>query len=167
MTGFSPTQQVAETCAYYRKFAAEQCGWTPQPDDMGINRHVYVAETDAKARAVADEFMNDYYHTSTTTTEERQAIRALDVARNTERSFSYKAAAHVGRPSMDVVDCDRLVREGFCIVGSPDSVIRQIKEQERITGAGRLVMYLPWGDMSLAQADKSLELFAREVLPHL
>jgi alkanesulfonate monooxygenase SsuD/methylene tetrahydromethanopterin reductase-like flavin-dependent oxidoreductase (luciferase family) len=167
MTGFSPTHQVADTCTYFRKFAAEQCGWTPAPADMGINRHVYVAKTDAIARAEAEEFMYDYYHVTPTTAEERQAVRSLDAARNTERSFSYKAGPHIGRPSMEVVDYERLLRDGFCIVGSPDTVTQCIREQERMTGAGVLVMYLPWGNMTLAQASQSLELFAKEVLPNL
>jgi alkanesulfonate monooxygenase SsuD/methylene tetrahydromethanopterin reductase-like flavin-dependent oxidoreductase (luciferase family) len=152
MTGFSPTEQVAETFAYFRQYAREHCGWEPAPEQMGINRHVYVAPTDAQARAEADGFME------------------LEAARNTERSFSYKALPHAGRPQMgprDAVDCERLLREGYCIVGSPDTVTRAIKEQGRLTGAGVMVTYLPWGDMRVAQARHSLELFAKEVLPQL
>jgi alkanesulfonate monooxygenase SsuD/methylene tetrahydromethanopterin reductase-like flavin-dependent oxidoreductase (luciferase family) len=167
MTGFSPTEQVAETFAYFRKFAREECGWEPAPDEMGINRHVYVAPTDAQALAEAESFMRDYYHAAPSSDEARRRFREMEAARNTDRSFAYKAGPHVGRPQMKVVDCERLLREGFCIVGSPDTVTRCIKEQGRLTGAGVMITYLPWGDMSLPQAMSSIELFAKEVLPNL
>jgi alkanesulfonate monooxygenase SsuD/methylene tetrahydromethanopterin reductase-like flavin-dependent oxidoreductase (luciferase family) len=165
-TAFSPTEQIAETFAYYRECAQKE-GWTATPDYTGMSRHLYVAPTDAQARAEADEFMQDYYHVTPGAAEGRSGFRDMDAARNTERSFAYKREEHIGRPRMATVDCDRLLREGFCIVGSPDTVVRAIKEQERITGAGILQTYLPWGNMSLAQASRSIELFAKEVLPHL
>src|SRR5581483_2955998 len=130
---------------------------TPTPSDMGMSRHVYVAPTDAQARAEGDAFMADYYHATPTSPEERKAFRELNAARYTERSFAYKGGTHVSRPSMETVDCERLIREGYVIVGSPDTVTRLIKEQQRLTGAGVLLTYLPWGNMSLAQASRSIE----------
>jgi alkanesulfonate monooxygenase SsuD/methylene tetrahydromethanopterin reductase-like flavin-dependent oxidoreductase (luciferase family) len=167
MTGFSPTSQVAETFGHYRRFAQEQCGWTPIPSQMGINRHVYVAATDALAREQAEPFMYDYYHASAATPEARQRFRDLEAARNTGRSFSYKSAPHQSRPRLEVVDYDWLIGEGYCIVGSPDTVTRAMKEQGRLTGAGVIISYLPWGNMSLAQAMSSVDLLACEVLPNL
>ena len=166
MTAFSTTEQMGQTFAYYRRYAEEQCGWTPAPSDMGISRQVYVAETDGRARAEAEEFMYHYY-LATSSAEERQLLRTMEAARNTERSYSYKGGTHTGRPTMDVVDCERLLRDGYCIVGSPDTVTRCIQEQQRTTGAGVLLTYLPWGNMSVAQAMRSLELFAKEVMPNL
>jgi len=134
---------------------------------MGINRQVYVAPTDAQALAEAEGFMRDYYQSAPSSDATRRRFREMETARNSDRSFSYKAGPHVGRPQMDEVDCERLLREGFCIVGSPDTVTRAIKEQGQLTGAGIMVTYLPWGDMSMRQAMDSLELFAKEVLPNL
>src|SRR5581483_11085014 len=100
LTAFSPTEHIAQTFAHYRRFAEEECGWTPTPADMGMSRHVYVAPTDAQARAEGDEFMADYYHATPSSPEERHAVRELNAARYTERSFAYKGGTHVSRPSM-------------------------------------------------------------------
>jgi alkanesulfonate monooxygenase SsuD/methylene tetrahydromethanopterin reductase-like flavin-dependent oxidoreductase (luciferase family) len=132
-----------------------------------MSRHVYVAPTDAQAMAEGAEFMADYYHATPSVGEDRDAFRTFEARRYTERSFAYKGGTHSTRPRMEQVDCDRLIREGYVIVGSPDTVTRQIKEQQRITGAGILLTYLPWGNMSLAQASRSIDLFAKEVMPHL
>src|SRR5207244_5666319 len=62
LTAFSPTEHIAQTFAHYRRYAEEECGWTPTAEYTGMSRHVYVAPTDAQARAEGDEFMTDYYH---------------------------------------------------------------------------------------------------------
>jgi alkanesulfonate monooxygenase SsuD/methylene tetrahydromethanopterin reductase-like flavin-dependent oxidoreductase (luciferase family) len=132
-----------------------------------MSRQIYVAPTDAQAQEEGRAFMTDYYQASSASPAERQAARAMEAARYTERSFAYKTTQHISRPRMETVDCDWLLDRGYCILGSPDTVIRAIKEQERITGVGLLLTYLPWGQMTLAQASRSLELFGKEVLPHL
>ena len=167
LTAFSPTDQIAQTFAYYRKYAADECGWTPTAGHTGISRHVYVAPTDAQAMAEGAEFMADYYHATASSPEDREDFRKFESQRNTASSFAYKGGIHSSRPRMEQVDAERLTRDGYVIVGSPDTVTRQIKEQQRITGAGILLTYLPWGNMSLAQASSSIELFAKEVMPHL
>jgi len=166
LTAFSPTDQIAKTMAYYREFAEKECGWSPPSDFTGMSRHVYVAPTDAEARADGDQFMADYYSAHATPSD-RTTMQHLDLGRNTDRSFAYKGGVHITRPRMDVVDCERLIRDGYVIVGSPDTVTRQIKEQQQLTGAGMLLTYLPWGNMTLSQASRSIELFAKEVLPNL
>ncbi len=36
ITSQSPTSQIAETFAYYRRYAQEHCGWTPGPELIGF-----------------------------------------------------------------------------------------------------------------------------------
>ncbi len=62
---------------------------------------------------------------------------------------------------------DGMLDQGLCIVGDPDSVIRQIRSQQKQLGAGTMMVYAPFATMPLDMATKSMELFAREVLPNL
>lgn len=88
-------------------------------------------------------------------------------ARNTERSFAYSThGAHHMPIGADAND--PLVRsEGPSILGSPDTVIRRIKEDQAAIGSGLQITSLPFGPMPPQVAMKSLELFGKEVLPHL
>ena len=54
----------------------------------------------------------------------------------------------------------------FC--GNPDTVVRQIKEfRQRVGGVGRIIMMTRQGFVTHAEAMKSFNLAAREVLPQL
>jgi alkanesulfonate monooxygenase SsuD/methylene tetrahydromethanopterin reductase-like flavin-dependent oxidoreductase (luciferase family) len=166
MTGFSTTAQLAETTAYYRKYAEEQCGWVPQPENIGVSRHTYVSTTNAKAREECERHVLDYYR-ETATQQEREMLRTIQQAKSTGRSFSYKTQTHIGHPRGDNVTYERLLRDGFCIIGDPDTVTQKVKEQQEALGAGILVTYLPFGSMEPEEAIKSIELFAKEVMPNL
>ena len=62
---------------------------------------------------------------------------------------------------------DAAQEAGFGVAGAPatvrDTLARQIKE----TGVNYLVCRLAFGDMALAELQRSLELFARHVMPEL
>lgn len=164
LTSLSPTSQIAETFGYYRKYANEDCGWSPGPEHNGISRHVYVSNTD---EAAWDECADHVVATYRATAGEGPRGRGSEPGRHSERSFAYKTQEHIHVPRFAEVDFDYLVREGFVIVGSPDTVTRKIKEQQAELGFGIFVPYIPFGTMEPPQALKSVELFGKEVLPHL
>jgi alkanesulfonate monooxygenase SsuD/methylene tetrahydromethanopterin reductase-like flavin-dependent oxidoreductase (luciferase family) len=70
-------------------------------------------------------------------------------------------------PVGDNAQYDRLREAGYLVAGSPDTVTRLIKDQQKRLGVGRFLTYLPFGTMEPRQAMGSLELFAKEVLPNL
>jgi alkanesulfonate monooxygenase SsuD/methylene tetrahydromethanopterin reductase-like flavin-dependent oxidoreductase (luciferase family) len=96
-------------------------------------------------------------------------LEDLRQAMMTERGLSYKQGQkeHKPPPAQRELSLDHFQREGFCIIGDPDFVIEQVRAQERALGAGTLLIYLPFGTLPVTQAEKSLELFSRAVLPHL
>ena len=122
--------------------------------------------TDAKAR---EECLEHVQHTfgSPRATAEKSEMRERDTGRHTERSFAYKTQQHEHRSISDSVDIDRLSDEGYLIVGSPETVTRKIKEQQEALGVGLFVPYIPFGSMEPPQTMKCVELFGKEVLPHL
>ena len=165
-TSFSPTWQIAETFGYYRKYAADECGWTPTPEYMGVSRQCYVAETDAKAREEAEEHAMTFYK-MLASPQKQAEMKEINAARNTERSFSYKTQGHTHLAQAADLTWESVQERGLLITGSPDTVIRKIKEQKDALGVGTFLSYLPFGSLEPKHAMKSLELFAKEVLPVL
>jgi alkanesulfonate monooxygenase SsuD/methylene tetrahydromethanopterin reductase-like flavin-dependent oxidoreductase (luciferase family) len=166
-TSLSPTSQIAETFAYYRTYAQESCGWTPSPEYNGVSRHVYVGTTDAKAREAAEDHVRLNFR-APASRGEAAAMNQLDGGRHTERSFDYKTEQHQHRPRSGDMQYEQLEREGYIIVGSPDTVVRKIKEQqEALGGFGTFIPYIPFGEMQPPETRRVVELFGKEVLPHL
>jgi len=166
ITSFSTTAQIAETFAYYRRYAEEECGWVPQPEDMGVSRQCYVASTDAKAREEIEEHAHHFYN-ELSAPHQGAELAAINVARNTPRSFAYKSETHRAMPRGSDAEFERVQEDGYLVTGSPDTVIRRIREQQQALGVGIFLTYLPFGTLEPKQAMGSLELFAREVMPNL
>ena len=57
--------------------------------------------------------------------------------------------------------------KGFVVIGSPATVREQLTEMAKRLNVGHLMTVLQFGSMPHAQAKKNIELFGREVLPHL
>ena len=63
---------------------------------------------------------------------------------------------------------ERAVAQGILFAGTPDTVYRQIMDLYNFVGGyGHLVMIGRSGFMTHAETEKSIVLFAREVLPRL
>jgi alkanesulfonate monooxygenase SsuD/methylene tetrahydromethanopterin reductase-like flavin-dependent oxidoreductase (luciferase family) len=92
--------------------------------------------------------------------EMRQAFQVV-------RAFDYQRREHSAPTHSEAPSYERYQDAGFCIVGDPDHVIQEIRKQQQILKVGTLLTYLPFGTMRVSEATNSIELFAREVLPHL
>jgi len=110
----------------------------------GIVRHVYVAETDSQALQEAKAAFADF----------------ID-------NFNYLRIVHGDTSSRAayLADFDARLAEGLHIVGSPDTVKRQVQEHIRITGANYFVGSFFFGTLTAEQTLRSLRLFAEEVMP--
>ena len=60
---------------------------------------------------------------------------------------------------------EECVEEGTVIAGSPKTVLADIERQMGAIGANYLLTYMFLGNMSLADAMRSLKLFKAEVMP--
>jgi alkanesulfonate monooxygenase SsuD/methylene tetrahydromethanopterin reductase-like flavin-dependent oxidoreductase (luciferase family) len=115
----------------------------PQPK-YGIVRHVYVADSDSQAL------------------QEAQVAFAGFVD-----NFNYLRTVHgdtSGRAAY-LADFDARRQEGLHIVGSPDTVRRQVQEHLQITGANYFVGSFFFGTLTGEQTMRSLRLFAEEIMP--
>jgi alkanesulfonate monooxygenase SsuD/methylene tetrahydromethanopterin reductase-like flavin-dependent oxidoreductase (luciferase family) len=138
---------VPETCASfdrYRSVWREMRGDAPLPH-LGIGRFIVVGETDAAA---------------------------LDAARRAylvwHRSFTHLFRLHGRSPQHPrPADFDGVIKSGQGIAGSPATVREVLTAQVKATGANYVVGQFAFGDLTLAECLRSVELFAAEIMPAL
>jgi len=136
-----------ETLAAFDSFRAawrEARGAAPLPL-MGLGRFIVVAETDATALAIA-----------------RRAYQRWHASFTHLRRKHNRINAHPPPPTFD-----ELVHVGQGVAGAPATVVALLRRQIEVTGSNYLVGQLVFGDLSLAEALRSIELFARRVMPEL
>jgi alkanesulfonate monooxygenase SsuD/methylene tetrahydromethanopterin reductase-like flavin-dependent oxidoreductase (luciferase family) len=165
LMGFASTQQMIEGFEYYRRFAHDECGWDPTPDDMGIIGPTYVSVSDASARVEAEEHVFAH-HEELANLISGGPLREFTQRRLSERSYAYRSAGGADERRAETADYETLARQRYYI-GSPDTVISRIQQRQKELGVGLFATVTPFGSMEPPQAMKSIELFAREVLPHL
>ena len=63
------------------------------------------------------------------------------------------------------MNMDKILREQRALIGSPDSVERQIRAKLELFGDIEPSLQLMYGNMPIDVAERSLRLFAAEVMP--
>ena len=113
---------------------------------MGMVRFIVVADTDDKAMTVA-----------------RRAYLRW------RASFTYLSELNGTLPQspLRVESFDALIKQGQAIAGSPETVRAFLAKQVEYTGANYIVGQFCFGDLRLDEMLRSVELFARHVMPTL
>jgi len=139
-----PTDEARIASDRYRAVWREYHGDATLPM-LGIGRFIVVAETDAAALAMA-----------------RRAYPIWHA------SFTYLFRRH-GRSMRHARpdDFDTLMARGQGIAGTPATIIAWLREQVAQTGANYIVGQFAFGDLTLKETLRSIELFARECMPAL
>jgi alkanesulfonate monooxygenase SsuD/methylene tetrahydromethanopterin reductase-like flavin-dependent oxidoreductase (luciferase family) len=112
---------------------------------MGINRHIVIADTEAKARDTARRGYPSW----------RQNMERLWARYN----VPFPLAAALPQ------EWDALQAHGHAVAGTPAQVRDYIAEQIEASGASYFVCDFAFGQISLDEALRSTELFAREIMP--
>jgi alkanesulfonate monooxygenase SsuD/methylene tetrahydromethanopterin reductase-like flavin-dependent oxidoreductase (luciferase family) len=115
------------------------------PPKLGLGRFIVVAETDEAALALA-----------------RRAYPVWHA------SFTHLFRMH-GRVQQHPrpADFDALMQVGQGVAGAPSTVSSWLRSQLQETGTNYLVGQFAFGDLSLDECRRSVELFARHVMPAL
>ena len=117
---------------------------------IGVQRHIFVADTDAEAKRFAKPAMERHLaHLNWLRV--KHGAGAVDTRFNVPRGASFEEA----------------VADGSTIAGSPQTVLAELEKQTAELGINYLLTYLFLGTMSLADAMRSLALFRDEVMPKL
>ncbi len=134
------------TMARYREVWREVQGAQAPLPKMGMVRFIVVADTDAGAMTIA-----------------RRAYLRW------RTSFLHLHDRHGTKPNstLNAADFDALVTQGQGIAGSPETVAAFLQPQLRDSGANYVVGQMAFGDLSLGEMQRSVELFGRHVMPAL
>jgi alkanesulfonate monooxygenase SsuD/methylene tetrahydromethanopterin reductase-like flavin-dependent oxidoreductase (luciferase family) len=157
---------VAEKFAYFRDAWKKQNHPTPMPRTL-LARHVHVAETDEQARAEAEpQLLKGFFGDGAA----REAISKTRIgwggdARGTagERSAEIDSRSRVFQETTKSYDF--WIDNGLALIGSPETVVRLLQEQQAHVGYDIFLAQHGIGGMPTDQVDKSFELFGKEVIP--
>jgi alkanesulfonate monooxygenase SsuD/methylene tetrahydromethanopterin reductase-like flavin-dependent oxidoreductase (luciferase family) len=141
-----PIERMAEFRRLFDRLVAEVR--PPQPLEVGVQRAVYVAESDADAREAAEQA--------------RWNMRVTLSLRNRYERVEGGRAIPVPAPSEPDLD-DLLDR--FLVIGTPDTCIRQIRRVRELVGISHFNCSFWFGDLEHARILRSMERFARDVMP--
>jgi alkanesulfonate monooxygenase SsuD/methylene tetrahydromethanopterin reductase-like flavin-dependent oxidoreductase (luciferase family) len=141
-----PIERTAEFRRLFDRAVAEVK--PPHPLSVGVQRAVYVTDSVADARAAAEEA--------------RWNMRVtLSLRNNYEKVERGRAIAVPGPKEPDTDD----LLDRFLVIGTPETCIRQIKRIEELVGITHFNCSFWFGDLEHARVLRSMELFAREVMP--
>lgn len=117
---------------------------------IGVSRHVVVADTDAEAKRIASRAYRKWFASFDKLW--------LDNGRSVREAFPPLAALYPD-------DWEGVEAAGNGIAGTPATVRRYVLEEAERTGMNYLVSWFAFGDLSVEQVIRSVELFSREVMP--
>jgi len=141
-----PIERMGEFRRLFDKVVAEVK--PPEPLKVGVQRAVYVTDSEADAREAAEQA--------------RWNMRVTLSLRNHYERVEQGRAIAVPAPNEPDID-DLLDR--FLVIGTPDTVIRQIKRVQDVVGITHFNCSFWFGDLEHARVLRSMERFARDVMP--
>jgi len=116
------------------------------PPKFGMNRYMVLAETEEKALEIGRRAYRRWW----------QSFMALWLKHNT-------APTNVSYPP----EIDGQIADGRAIATTPAKALELLRAQFSESGANYLVCRFAFGDLSLSESTRSLELFQRHVMPGL
>jgi alkanesulfonate monooxygenase SsuD/methylene tetrahydromethanopterin reductase-like flavin-dependent oxidoreductase (luciferase family) len=141
-----PIERMAEFRRLFDRLVGEL--EPAHPLKVGVQRAVYVTESAADARAAAEEA--------------RWNMRVTLSLRNHAERVERGRAIPVPGPNEPSID-DLLDR--FLVIGTPQTCIRQITRIKELVGISHFNCSFWFGDLEHPRVLRSMELFAREVMP--
>ncbi len=141
-----PIERMAEFRRLFDRLVAEVK--PERPLEVGVQRAVYVTDSEADARAAAEEA--------------RWNMRVTLSLRN--RYERVEGGRAVPVPAAKEPDVDDLL-DRFLVIGTPETVIRQIGRVREHVGITHFNCSFWFGDLEQTRVLRSMELFAREVMP--
>jgi len=153
--------RARESVRVYRE-AAQRDGWDPTPEQLLYRIAVHVAQSEEQAREDMAQMSAARGHTGSlglsraNPAADDAAARAGYYGRDTPRQ---RSRLHAGG------DVDERIESAQLMLGSPETVLRQVDRLRRELGVG--ILELIFAAPSPDQARRSLQLFGTEVLPRM
>lgn len=142
-------EAVGRATRHYRE-QCERHGWKPSPDQIVYRANMLVADTDEEAQARLD-------------------------AQSKQAPFAMRAGVREAMAAVDSRNIAGQARSPITIgalpttfVGSPDTIVEQVRRCREVVGAGVLDLSLyPPGSSDVEPLMRALELFGKKVLPRI
>ncbi len=140
-----PLARVREITDRYRTEWAAAGHAAEKMPLVGTTRHVVIAPTDAEALAIAKRAYARWW-----------------------ASFMFLWKKHDSAPIFAAFpeNFDLVYKAGLAAVGSPATVRRLLESETAQSGVSYLLCRFAFGDLTLAESQRSVDLFAAEVMPH-
>ncbi|HXJ84934.1 MAG TPA: LLM class flavin-dependent oxidoreductase [Candidatus Methylomirabilis sp.] len=146
---YGPFEVMGRATRYYREQCARH-GWTPTPDQIIYRANMLVADTDEEARDLLKQ--QPQHAPFSMRPGVRDALMTLDA-----RNIAGEARSPIVSGALPTT-----------FIGSPDSVVEQVRRCRDEIGAGVLDLSLqPPGSGDPELLMRSLELFGKKVLPRI
>jgi alkanesulfonate monooxygenase SsuD/methylene tetrahydromethanopterin reductase-like flavin-dependent oxidoreductase (luciferase family) len=158
----APYAVRAHTAELFRE-ACERNGYTARHDQIGWGIGVYVSDTDAQAVA---EYEPHFWYYARNLLKNRETFNAPPGHSSIRSLLGVLERRRGARPG-SYSTWEEIDRAGYVVVGSPATVRDRLKEIASATGLGTLVPNFSVGNVPHHLTRKSMELFAREVMPAL
>ena len=158
---FSPIELAQKNFDSYRAVAREQ-GYEATPEQLGWAIPMYVAETDEIARRDIEPHIEAFFNRFLRSTLELRMPPGYSSVASTKMLIEQKFALRSQQ-----LTCDKLAELGMVIFGSAKTVREKLLERRAKMGFGHLIAMLQIATQPAEQTDKSMRLFAAEVLPYL
>ncbi len=140
-----PFQRLAEFRQLFDRVVAEVSA--PRPPQIGVQKAVYVADSDADARAAAEQALWNMRVT-------------LSLRHRYERVEGGRAIPVSAPNEPDIDD----ILDRYLVIGTPDTCIRQITRLREMVGITHFNCSFWFGDLEHARVLRSMERFAKEVM---
>jgi alkanesulfonate monooxygenase SsuD/methylene tetrahydromethanopterin reductase-like flavin-dependent oxidoreductase (luciferase family) len=146
---YGPFEVVGKATRYYREQCARH-GWTPALEQILYRANMLLADTDDEAQALLRKQPNQAPFAMRASV--RDALMTLD-----SRNIAGEARAPIVSGALPTT-----------FIGSPDTVVEQVRRCREVVGAGVLDLSLhPPGSGDLDALMRSLDLFGKKVLPRI
>jgi alkanesulfonate monooxygenase SsuD/methylene tetrahydromethanopterin reductase-like flavin-dependent oxidoreductase (luciferase family) len=151
-----PYSRARENIDAFKEALAKRGGPAqPKPEfsggvAIGVQRHIFVAETEAEAKRFAKPAM-EVHLANLNWLRVKHGVTGLTSRLNIQRGATFEES----------------VADGTVIYGTPEMVREGIEKQVAELGVNYLLTYLFLGTMTLEEAMRSLKLFSAEVMPKI
>ena len=162
LQNYSPRDSVGRYLDMYRDIARRKYGYEAASDRIGWGAPVYVGETDEQAVNEARPHIEALFNVL--------LPKASELMFFPPGYMSPESLAHIlkhKKANSGGVTIESLMARGIIIVGSPDTVRKQIMDNHRDMGFQELVTMLTFGTMPADMSEANIRRFAREVMPAL
>ena len=152
-----PWEEYTDDVEEFNGIRAEN-GWSPvQPT---VAAWVYCAETESEAWKGAGQYIAEYWDSA-------RRHYSLDDAKHFQETKGYEQYAAFSEAlagPRDEVN-QKFARTQFW--GTPEQLVEKFTRIQKVTNASEFIAFFKYGNMSLDDAERSMRLFAKEVLPQV